>query len=453
VERSKLFAWGVVGLTVGTIVLLTTSAEKSPTLLEFLFWAGLLAAAELLAVSLGRSAEVSMGFPIHLTIALVFRDTPAVAMAIPLLAAFDRDELRLAVPLHKALFNRSVAALAVGSAVVALRLEPLAESAFAVAPVVLAAVAHVLVNLLFVAFVIRLENDVSLKEVLNALLPRPVTGFVLSYVLLTGLGVATAIAYSRIPHGEWAVAAILIPLLFARVGILAARGQQELSERLQKQQQALLEVTQDVFRQREKERQRIAADIHDSSLQSLAAAAYASANAIESLREDDREGAAAAMSTARTAVTGAIDELRDSLSDLRRSALDEGGLATTIEAFTLQVRTLWGRDIEVDNRVTKEPPIPVALAAFQILQEGVTNALKHSPEGAILVQIAEEDEGLRVVVQDEGPGFEAARADDEAHLGLRLMNERAMQIGGRVDVDTAPGRGTRLEAILPGTSS
>lgn len=441
------------GVTALLFALLSRAASSWPSLAEVLLWVALLAAAELLAVSLSGSAEVSMAFPIHLALALVFLDQPVVAMGIAAAAAFDRHEIRRQMELHKALFNRATAALSVGAAVLPLSLMDSAAENPQILPVVLAAALHLIVNLGLVAGVIRLESGAMGREVLELLVPRPVMGFFVSYALLTGLGVATAIAYVRIPAGGWVVAAILIPLLFARVSIIAARNQQDLSKRLQQQQQALLSVTQDLFQEREKERQRIAADIHDSSLQSLAAAAYACGNAIDALNEGNATDASSMIGTARGAVTGAIDELRDSLADLRRSALKEGGLAATIEAFALQVRMLWRRNIELENRVTHEPPIPVALAAFQILQEGVTNALKHSEDGAIRVEIDDDEGVLRVIVQDQGPGFHRSEKDDEAHLGLRLMDERAKQIGGHLQVETSPGKGTRIVATLPGTSA
>lgn len=433
-----------------TVVILVVLAVRDPQLIplpQFIFWVTLLAGAELLAISLSPAATMTMGFPIQLALALLFFRQPLVPMTIAALCAFDKDELRLAMPLHKSLFNRATAALSVGAAMIPLGI---ATNAFSPAPIVAASLFDLFTGLGLITAAISFERRLGFRKVLDILIPRPVGGFIVSYGLLTGLGTATAVAYTRIDNGEWAVAAILIPLLFARVGIVAARGQQELSERLQKQQQALLEMTQDLFQEREKERQRIAAEIHDSSLQSLAAAAYACGNALDALREGDERSASGTIATARGAVSTAISELRDSLADLRRSELREGSMSGTIEAFALQVRTLWSREIEVDNRLTREPPVSVALAAFQILQEGVTNALKHSEDARIRVEIDDDGGVLRVVVQDEGPGFEAARVDDESHLGLRLMNERAARVGGRIELDTAPGRGVRLEAILPG---
>jgi signal transduction histidine kinase len=250
----------------------------------------------------------------------------------------------------------------------------------------------------------------------------------------------------------WAVAAILIPLLFARFGIQGARAQQELSERLRLQQQALLEATEKLFHEREDERKRVAAQIHDSSLQSLAAAAYASGNALDFLKHGKADGAMQALETTQQAVTGAIGELRQSLVDLRGSAWEEGTLAASIDAFADRMSTLWGVEVKIEHSLTTEPPIPVAQVVFQIFQEAVTNALKHGQGKQVVVRVSDDDGMVRVIVQDHGEGFNTEAHVGEDHVGMRLMHERAAQFGGRIEIDSSPGRGTRLEAIIPGTA-
>jgi two-component system nitrate/nitrite sensor histidine kinase NarX len=59
---------------------------------------------------------------------------------------------------------------------------------------------------------------------------------------------------------------------------------------------------------------------------------------------------------------------------------------------------------------------------------------------------------VRVIVQDHGEGFNPEARIGEDHVGMRLMHERAAQLGGRIEIDSAPGRGTRLEAIIPGSA-
>jgi two-component system nitrate/nitrite sensor histidine kinase NarX len=90
------------------------------------------------------------------------------------------------------------------------------------------------------------------------------------------------------------------------------------------------------------------------------------------------------------------------------------------------------------------------MAALQIAQEGVTNALKHSRTKKVSVTVGEEDGMVHVTVEDQGSGFDPSSEAAEEHVGIRLMKERAARVGGRIQLESRPGAGTRVEAILPG---
>jgi len=446
-NRLTLYTWSVTATALGVALgwFIATSDAGLPSIGAFLFWSGLIAAVQLLPVTLGFGGEVTMGFPLTLAIAIVFRDQPWIAMSIAGISAIDLRELRRQIPLHRALFNRAELMLSVGAA--ASLFHFLGGSALSLHGVIIGAVTHVMVNLGLVSAVISLHQGIPWSQAARELPPRPISGFFISYGILTGLGAVTALVNREID--EWAVAAILIPLLFARLSIMGARAQQELSEKVRRQQEALLQATERVFEERERERKRIAEDIHDSSLQLLAAAAYGCGNASELLGAGREEAARQAVAAAREAIEGSMAGLRESISALRKSSVEEGGLMETIRKFAEQSSTLWNVDISIEGEIESEPPVPVALAAFQIFQEGLTNALKHSQSKAIAVTIIEEEGLVHIVVQDEGAGFDPSEEVGEEHVGMRLMNERAARVGGRIELDSKPGAGTRLEAILP----
>ncbi len=223
-----------------------------------------------------------------------------------------------------------------------------------------------------------------------------------------------------------------------------------MSEKIRQQQKSLLDASERVFQEREAERNRIAEEIHDGSLQMLAAAAYGCGNASEFIDANRTDLAKEAALGARDAINGAMKALRDSLVDLRKSSVEEGGLVQTIHTFADHLSVLWGTEINIEATINREPPIPVALAAFQILQEGLTNALKHAQDASVTVRISDEDGMVHIVIEDKGVGFDASDEVGEEHVGMRLMRERAARIGGRLELQTEPGQGTRLEAILPG---
>ncbi|HEV2754180.1 MAG TPA: sensor histidine kinase [Actinomycetota bacterium] len=450
-RQGKVFAWVVI---LGTGAMMSWSVAEShgagPAISTYIFWIALLAAVELLPVSLGFGTEVTMAFPIYLALAILFRDQPWVAMTITAIGSTDPREFTHEVPIWRALFNRAQSVLTVAAAagVLALydgNLFEFPEGHFVIGA---AAIARLVLNLGIVATMVRLYFGQPYREAMRGLLPAPIAGFFISYLLLTGLGVVTAIAYVRI--GATAVAAILIPLFFARLSIVGARTQQELSEKLATQQKALLEATEKVFQERERERNRIAEDIHDSSLQMLAAAAYGCGNAAELMAAGRADQARQTIVNARDAIDGAIQELRTSLVDLRRSSVEEGGLMETIHNYVGHVSTLWETEVRVQGGVVAEPPLPVSLAAVQILQEGLVNALKHAQSSTVVIGVEENDGFVHIVIEDDGAGFDPESSVDDEHHGMRLMKERAERVGGRIELDTRPGHGTRLEAVLPG---
>lgn len=446
-SRGKVFALIVIGLVAVLMTVQVAGETTPPAISTFVFWISLLLVAEFLPVSLGLGTLVTMAFPIHLAVEILFE--PFTAMAIVGLGAFDAREVRREIPLWRALFNRAQLMLAAGSA--SLLIHQYEGDIFGfplgVGVIAAAAVSHMIINLGLVVAIAHEDLGLPTRDVLSRILPRPVAGFALSQAVLAALGVATAAAYLEI---QAFVAAFLIPLLFARLSLLGARAQQELSERIQKQQEALLAATEKVFEERERERKRIAEDIHDSGLQMLAAATYGTGNALDLLDSGETEKARKAITSAREALDGGINNLRESLVDLRKSSVEAGGLMETIHKFSDQLSTLWGAEVVIEGEIKSEPPIPVALAAFQILQEGLTNALKHSNTTTVTVKIVEEDAMVHIVVQDEGTGFDPGAETGADHVGMRLMKERAASVGGRIELDSRPGSGTRLEAILPG---
>jgi signal transduction histidine kinase len=422
-----------------------------PGIATFLFWIALLSAAEVLPVSLGFQTRVTMSFPITIALSALFE--PAVAMTAAAIGAFDARELKGEIPLWRSIFNRSQLVLAVGGASALIHTSAPGElwtfpkgAFFLLAGIV----AHFMINFGLVTLMLHRDQGVGFSEALQILLPRPVTGFLLSQATLGALGVATAAAYRQI---EFFVAAFLIPLLFARLSLLGARAQQELAQQVQSQQRALLDATEKVFEDREQERNAIAEEIHDSALQLLVGAAYASANSLHYMDDGNLKEARVALASSKAAVEDAIADLRLSLTDLRKSSIEQGGLMETIETFADQMRVLWAADIRIEGRTQQEPPIPVSLAAFQILQEGLTNALKHSNSRSIVVRVGEYDGMVHIEVEDDGPGFDVNAEPSPENMGLQLMRQRADRVGGRIELHSTPGAGTRLEAVLPGRAS
>ena len=441
-ERLKVYSWAVVALAAACLTAaLAAQPSAFPRLPIFLFWVGALLVAELLPVTLGFETRITMGYPILLAAAILFEPGPT--MVIAALGSLDIREVRREIPVSRALFNRAQAMLAIGAASALIGLADDRLDPFFIAA---AALADLVINLGLVSVAVHLERGIPLTEVMRRIPPSPLPGFLLSYALLTALGAATAAASSQ---GTWVVVAILVPLLFARMAIAGAKSREELSERVLRQEEALRTATERVLEDREQERARIAAHIHDTSLQMLAAASYGSSNTTKLLRAGNLDRALEASDMVREALDEAMATLRESLVDLRRSSVEAGGLMAAVHKFTDQLSTVWGANIVIHDQLETEPPISVALAAYQIVQEALVNALKHAGSDEIRVNISQKDGAITVVVEDDGGGFDPTQEKGEEHVGMKLMRERAMGVGGTLNVRSIPGRGTSVAATLP----
>lgn len=456
-ERGRLYDWSVVVSTSAVLAYLYATRGEGPPLSTFLFWIAVLIAIELLPVTLAFESQVVMSFPIHLAIAMLY--PPWTAMTIAGIGAFDPREFKREVSLHRALFNRAQQMLSVGlaSAVFTFfrpRLEAVEVDWSMAVAVLVATLVATAANLVFVVFHIHFRTGVSASDAAKTLLPHPIAGFWVSYAVLAVLGAAAAVVYSRLGDlAPWAITAFLVPLLFARLAIIGAQAKQRLSERLRAQQQSLMEATEKIFSERERERARIAEWVHDSSLQTLAGVNYACERAQKAVASGDLDGAHHLLTSARTGLEEAIGGLRDSLVDLRRPLVQPGGLLDAVRDYLDQIETLWQIRVELEANLEEEPPFGVAVGVFQILQESLINAVKHSGTDRIKVRMEGADGELSLVVEDHGHGFDPTREIDEAHLGLGLMKRRAAELGGTLELRSQPGRGTRLEAVFPGVST
>jgi signal transduction histidine kinase len=195
------------------------------------------------------------------------------------------------------------------------------------------------------------------------------------------------------------------------------------------------------------ERNRLALELHDvvsQKLFSLTLTAEAAATQLE------RDPAAARVQLQRLGEIAreALEELRSLILGLRPPELERDGLAGTLRKEVEMLRRVHGLEIEL------RADAPVAgqgerdAAVLRIAEEALHNALRHAAAQHVVVSLDQPDGTLVVEVRDDGVGFEPDQAELRSrHLGLTSMEERARELGGRLEVRSAPGRGTvvRLE--------
>ncbi len=199
----------------------------------------------------------------------------------------------------------------------------------------------------------------------------------------------------------------------------------------------------------EEERRRIAADIHDDSIQVISAADLR-AQAL-ARRIDDPDLHAEALELHDT-LREAVERLRHLLFELRPPVLDREGLAAALRQYLDQPSGGPAFEMVVlDERLDAEPPPEVRATLFRIAQEAITNVRKHAGATRLEVQLVSSGGGVLLRVTDDGRGLEVLDVahPEPGHLGVTAMVERAELAGGRCRIEGAPGRGVTVECWLP----
>ncbi|WP_168107630.1 CHASE3 domain-containing protein [Ramlibacter lithotrophicus] len=211
----------------------------------------------------------------------------------------------------------------------------------------------------------------------------------------------------------------------------------------------LRDLSAQLITAQEQERRHIARELHDDTGQSLTVIRM---HLMDVLR--GAEGAGARIPECVAIVDAAIAQIRGMALNLRPTMLDDLGLAAALEwALEQQGRPAgWETALEADDDFS-EVPAEIQTACFRIGQEALTNAARHAGATEVSVELRMVGGELELTVQDNGAGFDLARysspAERKKHFGLISMGERAGLVGGHLDIATAPGRGTRVRAILP----
>jgi len=197
----------------------------------------------------------------------------------------------------------------------------------------------------------------------------------------------------------------------------------------------------------EKERRRIAADIHDDSIQVMSSVDVRLQMLLTELENADQR---AMLEGIHDTVQLAIERLRNLLFELRPPALDREGLVAALRTYLDENARELGFACEVDDRLEDEPPDDVRATIYRVMQEAVTNVRKHADAGRVTLEVGPSDGGIGARLVDDGCGFDPEATQPEpGHLGLATMAERAEVAGGWCRVESSPGSGTTVECWIP----
>jgi signal transduction histidine kinase len=238
-----------------------------------------------------------------------------------------------------------------------------------------------------------------------------------------------------------------VTVCFAAVlGIVIGRSRRRIREHLRAWHQAEAQ-----FAAVNRERNRLAGELHDSLEQALVGIGLQLEAGLKAFSAAPK-AAIEHMELARTMVDQSQDEVRRSVWDLRSQMLDNNDLASALDAIGKHLSH--GTDIHVGVEVLgtkRRLPDGMENHLLRITQEAVANAVRHGHPSRVDVQLAFEPDLVALTVHDDGRGFEARtqQTSQPGHFGLDGMRERAKALGGTIEVDSKPGRGTTITVEAP----
>ncbi len=213
------------------------------------------------------------------------------------------------------------------------------------------------------------------------------------------------------------------------------------------------QIAAQILRAQEEERKRIARELHDETSQSLTSVVV-NLQVIEQQLADSTDELAGRLRLTKEIAQRTLDETRRLMFDLRPSVLDDLGLVPALRWFINQRVSPRGLKVDfqatgLDQRLSED----LETALFRICQEAMTNAVKHARAHRLAVTMTREPGQIVAVIQDDGHGFHPVQVvgkdDKDRGLGLFGMQERAVLVGGAVQIDSAPGRGTTVRVTVP----
>jgi two-component system NarL family sensor kinase len=198
------------------------------------------------------------------------------------------------------------------------------------------------------------------------------------------------------------------------------------------------------------ERRRIASDLHDGVVQDLAGTSYSLAAAADRI-DGEAPAVSEALRDGAQQTRRSIRQLRSLLVDIYPPDLHRAGLAAALSDLVapLESRGVNAR-VDLPPGLRLEPDAEALM--FRTAQEALRNVMAHSDADHVDVSVILENSHAGLTIADDGRGFSPEMADaarDDGHLGLRVLADMAQDAGGRLDIDSEPGRGTRIRLEVP----
>ena len=202
------------------------------------------------------------------------------------------------------------------------------------------------------------------------------------------------------------------------------------------------------------ERDRIGRDLHDGIIQSLYAVGL-SLEDVPDIMVESPDEAAARLDDAIESINLAIRDIRNFIYGLRPEAVDGTQVVAGLAALAEEVRHGGLVDVTAELDPAADPGLDRngGSELLHLVREGLSNAVRHGHARLIAIELSASADRSRLVIADDGAGFDPARPPGGGHHGLANMRARAASIGGRIEIRSAPGAGTKVIVDLPRSRS
>jgi signal transduction histidine kinase len=199
-----------------------------------------------------------------------------------------------------------------------------------------------------------------------------------------------------------------------------------------------------------RERNRMARELHDTLAHTLSSVAV-ELEAIKTLVKPKPVEAIKLVDQSLSITRSGLNETRKALQDLRALPIEDLGLTLALKTQMDSIADRGGIKVKtrIDKGIDKLVPPDAAYCIYRIAQEGLENVVRHSDASQASLRLARSEGKLHMIIQDDGRGFDPESVDDRERFGLRGMSERAEMLGGRLIVESNPGRGTTVSLVLP----
>jgi len=208
-------------------------------------------------------------------------------------------------------------------------------------------------------------------------------------------------------------------------------------------------VAQDSLRRivaaQELERRRLARELHDETGQALTSILLG-LRTVESAKTHD--GVKEAAEELRELVLSTLHDVRRLAVELRPKALDDFGLEPALERLTTTFAEQTGISVDYHARLPERLSADVETALYRIVQEALTNIVKHAQATRVSIVVTRQRDSVKAVIEDDGVGFEQEETREDG-LGLLGMRERLQLVGGRFAIESDAGSGTTIVAEVP----